>query len=368
MGGLFSGSSKTESTSTSSTGPSSFQQPYLTDLFNSAQSNYDSKASTPWYTGELYAGMSDQAKADLQTTRDYATNQGLGTANQLTSLGTSLLGNYDKANSAIDSYTALANGDATASNIAAASQYAANPYLDSQIDAANRDVSRTLNEQTLPGIDRQASGTGNINSSRAGVAAGIAQRGAADRMADTAATLRGNAYSQGLSLAQTDRSNQLSALGNVIGAYTNLAGQGTNALSSGAQIGTNALSTLNAANATEQADRQGQDTAAYNSWYGNDTRQNDLLSQYAQLVASNQWGSTGTTTGTQTQTSSPSLLGSIAGLATGALGAASSLGWAPLASTAAKAGSQAISLSPGLLSSLSRGSSGTGGAGWSPFS
>lgn len=325
MGGLFSGSTKTKSESTTDTGPSKFQQPYLTSAFDAAQSNYNASAGTPWYQGELHAGMSDQGKADLATTRDYATNNGLGAANQLSTVGTSLLGNYDKAGSAIDDYTALANGDATAANVKAAGTYADNPYLSAQIDAANRDVGRTLTEETLPGIDRAASGTGNINSSRAGVASGIAQRGAADRMADTAATMRGNAYSQGLNLAQQDRSNQLSALGNVVSARTNLAGQGVSALTSGAQIGTNALNTLNSANATEQADRQGADDAAYASWAGNDTRSSDLLSRYYGIIGSNQWGQYGTTSGTQTQTSTPSILGSVAGIASLAGG----LGWKP---------------------------------------
>lgn len=335
MGGLFSGSSKTSSTSTSSTGPSTFQQPYLTDLFNGAQSNYDSKSSTPWYSGELYAGLSDQGKSDLSTTRDYALNNGVGTANQLQSLGSSLMGNFGNADQAITNYLNFANSDATSSNIAAANQYANNPYLNSQIDAANRDVSRTLNEQTLPGIDRQASATGNINSSRAGVAAGVAQRGAADQMADTAATMRSQAYNNGLQLGQNDRSSQIAALSNAIDKYTGLANSGVNALSSSSQVGLNALNAVNSANSAEQADRQGQDTANYNSWYGNDTRQNDLLSQYAQLVASNQWGSTGTSSGTQETSSSPALLSSLAGLATGGLGIASGLGWKPFAPAAA---------------------------------
>lgn len=325
MGGLFGGSTKTKTSETANTGPSQFQQPYLQTAFDGAQSNYTAQTGTPWYTGELYAGLSDQGKADLQTTRDYATSQGLGTANQLSSLGTSLLGNYDKANAAIDNYTSLANGDATASNIAAAGQYANNPYLASQIDAANRDVTRELNEQTLPGIDRQASGTGNINSSRAGVAAGIAQRGAEDRMADTAATMRGNAYSQGLSLAQQDRSTQLSALGNIIGDYASMAGQGASALSAGAQVGTNALNTLNSADATEQADRQGQDSAAYQAWDGNDTRASDILSRYYSIIGANPWGSSSTSSGTSS-TSSSMGLGS---LALGGLSLAGGLGWKP---------------------------------------
>lgn len=334
MGGLFSGSQKTKSESTTDTGPSKFQQPYLTTAFDGAQANYDASKGSSWYTGDLYAGMSDQAKSDLSATRDYALNTGLGTANQLSSVGSGLVGNFDKASSTLDNFTSLANSDATQANIAAAGKYADNPYLSAQIDAVNRDVSRSLNEETLPGIDRQASGTGNINSSRAGVAAGIAQRGAADRMADNAASLRSQAYQSGLTLAQQDRSNQLSALGTAANGYASLAGQGVSALSSGAQIGTNALNTLNQTNAQEQADRQGQADADYASWYGNDTRESDLLSRYYGIIGSNSWGQYGTTSGTQTTTSSPGLMGMIGG----GLALAGGLGWSPLgASKKAKA-------------------------------
>lgn len=325
MGGLFSGSQKTKSESTTDTGPSKFQQPYLQTAFDGAQANYQASQGTPWYTGELYAGMSDQAKADLSATRDYAMTNGVGTANQLAGIGTNLVGNFDKATSTLDSYLALANGDATSSNIAAAGKYADNPYLDAQIDAVNRDVGRTLNEETLPGIDRQASGTGNINSSRAGVAAGIAQRGAADRMADNAATLRSQAYQSGLTLAQQDRSNQLSALGSAASAYTGLAGQGVSALGQSSQIGLNALDAVNKTNSLEQADRQGQNDADYATWQGNDTRESDLLSRYYNIIGSNSWGQYGTQTGTSKTTSSPGL----ASLAMGGLSLAGGLGWKP---------------------------------------
>lgn len=325
MGGLFSGSQKTKSESTTDTGPSKFQQPYLQTAFDGAQADYNASKGSSWYTGNLHAGMTDQAKSDLAATRDYAMNTGLGTANQLAGVGSSLVGNFDKAGSTLDSYLALANGDATAANIAAAGKYADNPYLDAQIDAVNRDVGRTLNEETLPGIDRQASGTGNINSSRAGVAAGIAQRGAADRMADNAATLRSQAYQNGLTLAQQDRSSQLSSLGTAASAYASLGGQGVSALGTGAQIGTNALSTINDANAIEQADRQGQADADYASWYGNDTRESDLLSRYYNIIGANSWGQYGTEKGTQTTKSSPGL----ASLAMGGLSLAGGLGWKP---------------------------------------
>lgn len=320
MGSLFSGSQKTTTNEQTDTGPSKFQLPYLTDAFNAAQSNFKGQGGSPFYQGDLYAGMSDSAKSDLDASKNYATGTGLATANQLSQLGSSLAGFGGKAASTLDDYLTLANGDATAANIKAASSYASNPYLDSQIDAVNRDVGRNLAEVTLPGIDRAASGSGNINSSRAGVASGIAQRGAADRMADNAASLRSQAYSQGLNLAQQDRAQQLNAMGTASQAYQGLAGMGINALNAGTQAGYGAYNVVNQANAMEQADRQGQADADYATWQGNDTRQSDLLSRYMSIIGGNQWGQSGTSSGTSVSKSTPSLLQTAIGLGTMAAG------------------------------------------------
>ncbi|MFX9181241.1 hypothetical protein ABTN76_21035, partial [Acinetobacter baumannii] len=76
-----------------------------------------------------------------------------------------------------------------------------NPHLQAAIDAAAGDVSRTLREDILTGIDRGAASGGNLNSSRAGVAEGIASRGAAEKIADIAAQARLNAWNDGLARA-----------------------------------------------------------------------------------------------------------------------------------------------------------------------
>jgi hypothetical protein len=247
----------------------------------------------------------------------------------LSDIGSSLSGYASKAGTTADQILSLANGDATASNIAAATQYASNPYLDSQIDAVNRDVARNLAEVTLPTIDRTASGLGSVNSSRAGVASGIAQRGAEDRMADNAAALRSQAYQSGLTLASQDRAQQLSALGIGVNAYQGLAEMGINALSVGTQAGYGALDVINKANATEQADRQGQADADYQAWQGQDTREADLLQRYYDIIGSNQWGGTSTEKGTsKTKNSGGGILSGLMGAATFASG----LGWNPLAS------------------------------------
>jgi hypothetical protein len=111
-------------------------------------------------------------------------------------------------------------------NTAAQASY--NPYLNGQIDAASRDVTRNLYENQLTGNAGMAAGTGNSGSSRRAVMDAIAMRGAGDRVADISSNMRGQAYNTGLGIsAQQGLANQSAALGtNSLNA--NLMGQGAN--------------------------------------------------------------------------------------------------------------------------------------------
>lgn len=318
--GLFGGSTTTTTNESFNSGPSKWQEGYLNTAFNGAEDIYNSQKGSAYYQGETYAGMSEEQKAALAKLRDYAGTNGLSAANQLGAVGSALAGSAGKATDAMDRYMAMAGEDATASNIEAATKYADNPYVASMIDANTRDVSRTLNEQTLPGIDRQASATGNLNSSRAGVAAGIARRGAEDRIADISATIRGNAYSQGLNLAQTDRANTLSAIGNAASGYLSQASTGLGALSAGNDAAYKAFDAVNSGYDQERADAQGKLDADFNKWKGEDSRESDLLSRYAEIVAGNQWGQSGTSTSKSKSKTTQSLLSGIAGAASTAAG------------------------------------------------
>lgn len=106
------------------------------------------------------------------------------------------------------------SGDPTQQILDSANQYANNPYVTGMIDAANRDTMRGLTEQQLPSMARAFSGTGNTNSSRAGVEQAIAERGAADRMADTASNMRGQFFGQGLGMAQNQYNQNLTNMMN----------------------------------------------------------------------------------------------------------------------------------------------------------
>lgn len=329
MGGLFGGSTKTKTKETTESGPSKFQQPYLNDLFGGAQGMYNSGKGSAYFDGETFADMSPEEADRLKSLQGFAGSTGMQGAGALTQAGMGLAGNAGKASSALDSFSAMANEDGTQSIIDNAGRFANNQYTDALIDANSRDVVRNLNEQVLPGIDRTASGTGNINSSRAGIASGVAQRGAADRIGDISAQIRSDQYSQGLSMAQQERAGMLSAKDRAASGYGALASQGFGAIQAGAGMGYDAFGQQIRADATNQANRQGQLDADFEKWKGDDTRQFDLLKRYQDIVATNQWGQTSSGTSESKTKQSTGVLGGLAGLATTGLGIAGGLGWKP---------------------------------------
>lgn len=306
--GLFGGSTKTTTNETFDSGPSSWQKGYLDTAFQGASNNYAGQVNSPWYQGDLYAGMSDEAKNALKSMKGYAGGAGLDAANRMSAIGSNLAGYAGRAGGLIDNYLGQSSADAIQ---ASARKYADSPYLQDQIDAAAGDVRRNLTENILPSVDRSASSGGNINSSRAGIASGIAQRGASEEIAQIGANLRSRAYDQGLSLAQNAANSNLTAAT----AYGQLGQQGIDALQAGTQTGYGAYDRINAANALEQQDRQGQMDADYTRWQGEDQRPWDVLGRYFNIVGSNQWGQSGKSSSVSKTKNSGSILGSILGAA-----------------------------------------------------
>lgn len=318
--GLFSGSTTNTTNEKFDTGPSSFQRPYLDQSFNAAQDTFNRQKGSPYYQGATYAGMSADAKKALTGLRDFASGNGMATATTLNNIGTNLAGNAGRAGQYIDRYAEMAGQDPQQANLAAAGRYADNPFINGQIDANTRDVTRNLREDILPNIDRAASAGGNLNSSRAGIASGIAQRGAADRIADISANIRGNAWSDGLDRAQSDRATQMAGMRGAADAYTSLGQVGMDALSRGTEAGYGAFDRINSAGMLEQGDRQGYLDQDFQKWKGGDEREWDILDRYNSIVGGNQWGQSGTSSGTSKQKSTGGLLGQIVGAASTAAG------------------------------------------------
>ncbi|WP_376959423.1 hypothetical protein ABNQ39_05640 [Azospirillum sp. A26] len=351
---------------TTTTVPWAEQQPYLTDAWQKAQANFASAQNTPYYQGNLYTGLNDVQKAGLSGITNWAgTNGGMlagkttnasvdaltrggffadnavnGAAGSwgagvpgdqssaMAAFGTGALGNSGALNSAIMGTIANAQNDPTKVNIAAAGQYADNPYLQSQIDAASADVTDQLGTG-LVGLNNQASAGGNLNSSRAGAAEAEMRGQAARTIGNMSATMRSNAYQSGLQLAEGARqANAQTNLG-ALSAGLNFTGQGLNALN-GAQdarnaeignritsngqlagqtglgfqgadlsnnIGLNNAGAVLSAGGVYQSDANNQNQADFQRWQGQDTRSTDLLKRYYEIVGSNGWGGTKTETG-----------------------------------------------------------------------
>lgn len=307
MGSLISGKTKT----TSKSDPWAPQGDALKGIFNDAKSNYDASAGTPFYQGPLYAGMDDKTKAALGQVGDFVKGDGATNAKSVTDAGRGMLSQWSSNPNAIDELMKRATEDPTAMNIQNATAYANNPAIDGQIDAASRDIARNLNENEITGINRAASGSGNINSTRAGVAEGVARRGAADRVGDISASIRGEAYDRGLALSENARQNNLGNIGNAGQLSNQQFGLGIDGISAGNNLNLSNLDSLIKAGKITQEDAQGQIDADFAKWQGNDTRKSDLLNRYYSIVGANNWGGTQT----NTQKGSPSILGAGLGIA-----------------------------------------------------
>lgn len=250
------------------------QQQYLKTGMANAQGVYDSKAGTPWYSGELFAGLNGGGQDILSHARAMMERSGLSSG-ELSGAGSRLMGNgmggLDEAmarlrdpNGALNMGNAFANSD----------------VANGLVDAASRDVTRNLNEEQLPALNLRAIGSGNMNSSRTGAKEGILTRGAQDRIADTSAGIRGALFDRGASEygAGADR-----LWNGVMGSLGQGAGMFGQALSQGFDAQNNLMSALG----FEQGNRQGANDAEFSRWQGNDTRAFDLLQQLFGMIGGN---------------------------------------------------------------------------------
>jgi hypothetical protein len=192
-----------------------FSKPYIERSYNSAEDYLDNVQNTGAYGGQTLAAMNPYELAG----NNYIGNMGMAGAGQafgITNQGANFAKNY------ADLY-----GMSQQDRLADAQNYAMN---NSQplVDAAMRDDYRTLTEQTMPGINMAASASGNINSSRAGVADAVAQRGFNDRKADMTASIQDRLMDRRINQQEQQFQDAMKANYGLKGAYTD----GINAMGS----------------------------------------------------------------------------------------------------------------------------------------
>lgn len=192
-----------------------FSKPYIKRSYDAAEGYLADSQAMGAYTGDTYAGPNAYQMVGNQ----YIGNMGaLGAqgAFDLSQIGQNFGQNY------ADMYEA-----GGADRMGQAQQYA----LDNSqplIDAAMRDDYRNLTEKTLPGINMASSGGGNINSSRAGMADAIANRGFSDRKADVSAGINQSLMDQSLNQQNRQFKDMMNANEGINRSYL----QGINAMGS----------------------------------------------------------------------------------------------------------------------------------------
>lgn len=309
------GSTTTTGQTQSSSAPWAPQAAALTDAFQNAQNAY---------------GTSSQAQAPTDFTAQFTPDQlqtfqsMLGYANGNSSPGTtSSTGNSLQTagtNATQGALNGLSTYDPTQLNNTqsisdAAKQYADNQNIGAQTAAATQQGMETARDVTMPGIEQNAALSGNTNSSRTGIADGLVQRSLAENAANTYNSLYGQAYGNGLNIASSNananNANELGALTGAASAGTNAANSGVNASTSGINQQTGLYNLANAAGSGEQAANQADLTNQNQQYQSGVSSPYASLQQLMSIIGSQKWGSD--TTGTTSQTSTPSALSMIGG-------------------------------------------------------
>ena len=180
--------------------PFNLVSPYLSDLYSDSKDALNKALGIGAYTGDTYAGMNPLAD------EGYSAIAGLGRKNFTT--GSNLM---DAAGGFGQNQADIYNRASGRTLDDAVNYASSSPQAQSLIEAAMRDSTRRLEEQTLPGIDRSASATGNTRSSRAGVAEALAQRAYDDRRSDVAAGVGRDLTNQYLRSETQDINNMMNA-------------------------------------------------------------------------------------------------------------------------------------------------------------
>lgn len=110
--------------------------------------------------------------------------------------------------------------------------------VNQQLDVMNTQVQGQL-DKNIQGINQRASGSGNMGSSRAGVAEGVAIGDAANATAAGTAQIQNAAWGQAITGANNQLGNMIGAAGNQLQLGQNLLNQGTNTIGGAMQWGQN---------------------------------------------------------------------------------------------------------------------------------
>ena len=278
-------------------------KPYVDANLAGSQSALDGVLAKGAYTGQTLAGPNQFQTGTANTMGGYGTdmmNSGAGMMGANSGFGANSGNMYNQ-------FQGMAQ-DAQRDRLGTAMDYASN-NAGGLVDAAMRDDRRNLQENTLTGIDLGASASGNMNSSRAGVAEAVANRGYDDRRADVATNIQNSLIDRSLaSQAQqfADQGSALQGAGQANQGMSSAYNTGLNTLGQGANFGMNAGNAL-----------QGYDQAALSDQQANFERQRDFDMQQRMNYQSGMLGQAPNSSQNVKPTTADPLQGAIGGAMAG---------------------------------------------------
>lgn len=308
---------KTSTASTAQTSPWGPQADALGKAFSGATDAYGtaSKATAPT---DFTAQMTPDQLAVFQTMLGQGTSAGnytsgnVGTGAGMTGAGAS---GAEGALTALGGFNPAATNNMNA-NIAGGKAFADGMDIPGAVRNAMLPAMQTARDVTNPGIEANAAGTGNINSSRTGIAQGLVDRGLAEQAGGLASSMYNDAYGKGADLASnTNNANNASSLSALM---SRLSG-GTSLATGGAGVTSGGVNDTNTAMGTALAGATGPQQAQQLDLQNQLQQfQSGTQSPYAALqglmsiIGTNNWGSNSTSN--STQTTQPSAWSVIGGL------------------------------------------------------
>lgn len=235
-------------------------RPYVLDMYKGGTDAMQNRLNTGFYEGPTYAGLNDMQTRGLDNLYDFNT-RGFGFANNMLGTGANYASNFaDLYNRASEDQIGNAINFANANSA---------PL----VDAALRDSTRNLQENTLQRIGQSASATNNLNASKRTLADVVAGRDYLDRAADTSAGIKDRLMKDYLTQSQNQFSNQMAAnrgLGDVF--------------NTGFGMGGDAANRMTAAGAAYQKDLQNQYDDARRRFEGRRDFASDVYGDYNQQI------------------------------------------------------------------------------------
>ena len=213
-------------------------KPYVDAGLSGGQGAFNNALGGGYYQGPTYAGPNQFQTGTANTMGTYGQN--------LQDSGFNMMSNNNQfgqnANNLYGRFSGLADQASTTDRMGNAIDYAT-ANSGALTDSLMRNDRRNLEEGVLPGINMAATGSGNVNSSRAGVAEGVANRGYEDRYADMSQRVTDSLIDRSLMQQGqqfSDASNALSNAGNANNQISNAYNTGMNTMQTGGTTGMNA--------------------------------------------------------------------------------------------------------------------------------